>query len=233
MNTTLAKNRAIRHRVTWIREFPRTHFTQAALFVIGSAMSFFQIRNFADEYLEAVERKDSGQPTPSDETVAMVTSEIIQNTRDFIQKQLEQELKGHGLASLVGQLLETMGYRVRVSPPGPDAGIDIIAHKDELGFEPPLVKVQVKSGAGNVGHPELAALYGNVGTDEFGLLVTLSGFTNQAQNFARGKSNLRLIDGEELVDLVLEHYEHLDPRYQGLIPLARVYVPETLDEPET
>src|ERR1035441_35444 len=28
-----------------------------------------------------------------------------------------------------------MGYCTRVSPEGPDGGVDIIAHRDELGFE--------------------------------------------------------------------------------------------------
>lgn len=37
-----------------------------------------------------------------------------------------------------------MRYHIRVSPEGRDDGIDIVAHKDELGFEPPIIKVQVK-----------------------------------------------------------------------------------------
>jgi predicted Mrr-cat superfamily restriction endonuclease len=32
-------------------------------------------------------------------------------------------------------------------------GIDIVAHKDELGFEPPIIKVQVKSSEGSIGDP--------------------------------------------------------------------------------
>jgi restriction system protein len=32
-----------------------------------------------------------------------------------------------------------------------------------------------------------------------------------------------------LVDLIFEHYEELDPRYQGMIPLKRVYVPEAVE----
>ena len=40
------------------------------------------------------------------------------------------------------------------------------------------------------------------------------------------KPHLRLIDGEELVDLVLEHYEDLEPRYKSLIPLKQVYIPQ-------
>ncbi len=39
------------------------------------------------------------------------------------------------------------------------------------------------------------------------------------------KSHLRLIDGEDLVDLVLQHYDQFDARYTGIIPLRRVFVP--------
>ena len=49
---------------------------------------------------------------------------------------------------------------------------------------------------------------------------------------AFGKSNLRLIDGGALVDLVLHHYEKFDSRYKGLLPLRRVYVPEIIQEGE-
>jgi len=124
-----------------------------------------------------------------------------------------------------------MGYRTRVSPPGPDAGIDIIAHQDELGFEPPIIKVQVKSGEGSIGAPEVQALYGTLSAEtEYSLFVTLGSFTKAALNFAQGKSKLRLIDGDELVELVLQHYEELDSRYKGLFPLKRVYIPETLQQ---
>ena len=49
--------------------------------------------------------------------------------------------------------------------------------KDELGFEPPIIKVQVKSSEGSIGDPIVSALYGKVGTGEFGLLVALGTFT--------------------------------------------------------
>ena len=147
-------------------------------------------------------------------------------------KKLAQVLKGHPFAESVAHLLGAMGYRSRVSSEGPDGGVDIIAHKDEPGFEPPIIKVQVKSTEGSVGEPVVSALYGKVvAAGEYGLLVTLGTITAQARTFARGKSNLRLIDGEELVDLVLQHYEQFDSKYKGLIPLKRVYVPAPLEEP--
>jgi restriction system protein len=64
------------------------------------------------------------------------------------------------------------------------------------------------------------------------MVVTLGTFTNQADSFARNKSNLRLIDGEELVGLISQHYEQFDSKYKALLPLKRVYVPEPLEETE-
>jgi restriction system protein len=192
-------------------------------------MSLFQIKNYADEYRAVLAGGTEAEPVDQDETVAVVAEGIEENTRDFILKTLAQELKGHPFAHFVANLLKTMGYRTRVSPEGPDGGIDIVAHKDELGFEPPIIKVQVKSGdKGTVGDPTVSSLYGKVGQNEYGMIVTLSTFTTQAINFAKSKTNLRLIDGNELVDLILLHYEEFDSSYKGMLPLRRVYVPEPL-----
>jgi restriction system protein len=216
--------------VDWLKQVPRTKFSQGALHEIGSALTLFQVKNYADEFVAALHGSVPAEPIENNETVALIAEEIEQTTSDFILKQLSKELKGHPLEEFVAHLLQQMGYRTRVSPEGADGGIDIIAHKDELGFEPPIIKVQVKSSSGNIGDPETSALYGKVGQGEFGLLVALGSFTKQAQTFARNKSNLRLIDGQELVGLILQHYEKLDSKYKGLLPLKRVYVPEAIEE---
>ncbi|RCX32803.1 restriction endonuclease [Thioalbus denitrificans] len=216
----------------WLRAVPRSKFTQGALYEIGSAMSLFLVKNYADEFRLALEGRLDAPQVSKDESVAAVAKDIEETTRDFVLKRLAQEVKGHPFADFVAQLLNTMGYRTRISSAGPDGGIDIVAHKDELGFEPPIVKVQVKSSEGSIGDPVVSALYGKVGEKEFGLLVTLGTFTAQARNFAKSKSNLRLIDGEELVSLIFQHYEQFDSPYKGLLPLRRVYVPEVLDEGE-
>jgi len=218
--------------VQWLSSFPRTSFSQGALYEIGSILTIFQVKNHVQEFLQATKGKSKTVSAVDDATVKVVASEIEEATRDFVLKQLATELKGHPLADFVAELLGTMGYRSRVSPEGPDGGIDIIAHKDELGFEPPIIKVQVKSSEGTIGDPIVSALYGKVAAGEYGLLVTLGTFSPQAKMFARSKSNLRLIDGRELVDLVLQHYEAFDSRYKGLLPLKRVYVPEPLEESE-
>ena len=219
--------------VKWLKSVSRTRFTQGALYEIGSAMSLFQVKNYADEFIAALESQvQPQQSVAEDETIALVVEDIEQTTADFIHKQLAKELKGHAFADFVAHLLERMGYRTRVSKPGPDGGIDIIAHKDELGFEPPFIKVQVKSGEGNVSAPEVQALYGNIDNTQFGLFVTLGTFTNSALSFARGKGNLRLISGDELIGLILQYYDQFDSHYKGLLPLKRVYIPQILEEVE-
>ncbi|HZL29342.1 MAG TPA: restriction endonuclease [Acidobacteriaceae bacterium] len=218
-----------RRTVKWLKSVPRTQFTQGALYELGAAMSLFQVKNYPEEYRAVLSGSAVAEPVDEDETVAVIAEEIEESTRDFILKTLAQEVKGHPFSHFVANLLRTMGYRTRVSPEGPDGGIDIVAHKDELGFEPPIIKVQAKSGdKGNVGEPVVSALYGKVGQSEFGMVVTLGGFTTQAINFAKGKGNLRLISGNELVDLILSRYELLDSGYKGMLPLRRVYVPEPL-----
>jgi len=219
-----------RRTVKWLQHFPRTRFTQGALYETGSAMSFFQIKSYAEEFLAALGGQQTAPAGEPDDTVTYVSEDIEQNTRDFILKALAQELKGHGFAEFIGHLLGAMGYRTRIAPPGPDGGIDIIAHKDELGFEPPIIKVQVKSTEGSIGDPVVSQLIGKLSPTEYGLFITLGTFTNQALNTARNKSNLRLIDGDELVNLVLSHYEQFDSKYKGMLPLKRVYVPEPLEE---
>lgn len=215
--------------VTWLRAVPRTRYTQGALYELGSALSFFQIRNYVDEHVAALAGEvPVAEDTGEDETVALVVAEILQNTRDFVLSTLTRELKGHPFTHFVAHLLETMGYHTRVAPPGPDGGVDIMASRDELGFVPPIVKVQVKAGEGSIGNPVVASLYGNIGVGEFGLFVTLGSFTKQALAFARDKGNLRLIDRDELAELVLERYEQLDAKYKGMLPLQRVYIPEVV-----
>jgi restriction system protein len=218
--------------VEWLKKLPRTTFSQGALYEIGSAMSLFQVKNFADEFAAALEGKAAAAPTveEDDETVSVVADDIAQQSRDFVLKQIHQKLKGHGLAELVAHLLELMGYQTKVSPPGPDRGIDIWANKDDLWVTPPTIIVQVKSGEGDVNEATVSELSGKISDKDFGLFVSAGGFNKRAKDFASSKRNLKLIDGDELVELVYKYYPKLDAKYKGMIPLRQVYIPETLTD---
>ncbi len=229
-NPSVDANYPNQRAVQWTKQVPRTIFSQGALYEMGAGMALFQIKNYANEIFEILEGKEP-VVTDDDGTIALVADDIEEQTRDFVLKQLERNLKGLPLEEFVKHLLEKMGYKARLTRPN-EPSVDVIAHKDELGFEPPIIKVQVKSSAGTIGDRDVSALYGKVGHEEFGLLVTLGEFSTQAINFAVGKSNLRLIDGSELVNLIFEHYEDFNPRYKGIIPLKMVYIPQSFEAEE-
>lgn len=220
--------------VQWLKHIPRTNLSQGSLYEIGSALSFFQVKNYADE-IQAILKGVTVSPSDDepDPTIVDVSKGIEDSTRDFIYKKLSKELKGYPFEKFVAHLLNIIGYKTRLSTPGGDGGIDIIAHKDELGIEPPIIKVQIKSVDGNITPDKVQALYGNVEPGEYGLFITLSSFSKQAADFGRSKPNLRLIDGDELIDLVLAHYEQIDSKYKAMMPLKNIYIPTQVDEAQT
>ncbi len=216
--------------VKWLKDIPRTAFTQGALYEIGAAQSFFQVKNYADEFIAVLAGDAPIEESGEDNTVTAVAENIEEQTATFIRKRLSQELKGFPFERFIAHLLNIIGYKTRLSPQGGDGGIDIIAHKDALGIEPPIIKVQVKSNDGVITPDKVQALYGNVETGEYGLFVTLSSFSAKASAFAKSKSNLRLIDGDELIELILANYEAIDSKYKAMLPLKNVYIPTTVEE---
>jgi restriction system protein len=217
--------------VEWIKDIPRTMVSQGALYEIGSALSIFQVKNYAEEFLVAITGEKIVDDFEIDDTVTVVAENIEEQTATYIRKKLSQELKGFPFEEFVAHLLNIIGYNTRLSPQGGDGGIDIIAHKDALGIEPPIIKVQVKSNDGNIPPDKVQALYGNIGSQgEYGLFIALGAFSNNAKSFAKGKPNLRLIDGEEFISLVIKNYEKLDSKYKAMIPLKMVYIPTVVDE---
>lgn len=219
-----------RRKVQWLKHVPRLDFSQGALYEIGSALSMFQVKTYAEEFRAALEGAAplATAAAESDETVAAVAEEIEENTRDFILKRLSRDLKGLPLESFVVHLMQCMGYHARLTRKN-EPSVDVIAHKDQLGIEPPIIKIQVKSGGGTATDKDVSALYGKLSQGEYGLFITLGTFSPASRSFEQSKGNLRLIDGDEFVALILEHYERFDSQHKGFLPLRRVYVPQAVE----
>ena len=216
-------------KVKWLKHLPRTAFSQGALYELGSAMSFFLIKNYADEYLQALDKgfKPAAAMNEPDETVASTAEDIIESTRDFILKELSKKLKGYALEEFVADLLRAMGYRCTVSPQGGDSGIYITAYKDEL---PPRILVQVKSQDSDIKETTIQSLKGAMREGDYGLFVTLSNYTKNAKKYLENTPIIRGINGTELVDLILKYYDQLGDKYRKMIPLKMVYIPVPEDE---
>jgi len=206
-------------KVAWLKSVPRAIFSQGALAECKSILTVFQIKHHADEFREALSSTITGKAHAS------AAPDIEEGTRDFLRKRLSKTLKGYLFEGFVAELLRAMGYHARVTQQSGDGGVDVIAHRDELEIEPPIIKVQVKSSGGTTGDPEVSALYGKVDSNEVGLFVTLGTFSEQAKKFANSKQNLRLVNGEEMLELIMRHYDDFDVQYKSLIPLKRVFIP--------
>jgi len=193
-----------RRKVKWLKSFPRTDFSQGALYEVGSALTFFQVKNYADEYLAALEGKKASLDTSIDESIGATADEIQEITKDFILKELSKRLKGYDFENFVANLLNAMGYRTKISKQGGDSGIDIVAYKDEF---PPRICVQVKSIDSDIKEATIQSLRGAMSEGDYGVFVTLSDYTPNAKAYLEQHPIIRGLNGSEVVDLVLRYYD--------------------------
>jgi restriction system protein len=217
-----------RRAVHWKVRQPRAQFTQAALYEIGSAITLFQVSNNSDEFLAALDGKAFRAADIDEATAAEIAVQADESVEDFVIKRLKNGISAEQFEQFVAELLRSMDYHVRVSRYAGDGGVDIIAHRDELGFEPPIIKVQCKQMLTTIGGPTVQQLLGAIQPNEHALFVTLGDYSADAVRIERGKSNLRLISGSDLVQMILNNYEKFDPRFKALLPLKRSYVPSGL-----
>lgn len=219
--------------VAWLGHFPRSDFTQSALYEIGSFITLFLVKTHAAEFLSRVDptvgtgRTEGHDTSPDDDSVSStVTRQAEETAEDFVIKRIHNGLSGHEFEHFIAHLLECMGYTVRVTQKSSDGGVDVIAHNDKLGFEPPIIKVQCKRTTNQISETQVRELLGTLVEGEYGLFVTLGAFDRKVRQSERNLSKLRLIDGEQLFELIVKHYGDLLPRYRTLIPLRQIYVPD-------
>jgi restriction system protein len=141
-------------------------------------------------------------------------------------EQYVQAINPYDLQKLVAALLRAMGYHVSwIAPPGPDKGIDILAHNEPLGTSTPRIKVQVKRRADKISVDGLRSFMAMLGEQDVGIFVSTGGFTSDAESEARTKETrkLTLVNLEKLVELWVEHYDKVSESDKLLLPLKPVY----------
>lgn len=227
-----------RHRMEWKKVgLPRSVFSQSALYEIGSAITVFRVRNHADEFLTALGSTDASVDAVAESvsrTASAIEDEeadstprasrIDRHTRDFVLETLHKSLSHREFEEFTADLLRALGYQARVTQYSQDGGVDVIAHRDPLGVEPPQIKVQCKHLTGSISAPDVQRLVGAQGHGDLALFVTLGTYTKDAVAIERARSGLRLLSGEDVVSLVLENYAKLSERWRQVVPLTSVLV---------
>jgi restriction system protein len=179
---------AHQRKVEWIGEpIPRSSISQDLLYTFGAFLTVFRAeRNDAENRVRALleGKKLSLTSLPSNEGTEEAEDQVNLEAiaTDQIRKLISQKFAGHSLSNLVGEILRAQGYKVQISPEGPDGGVDVLAGSGKSGFEAPRIAVQVKSGAVVVDSPTVHQLQGTMKNFEatHGLIVSWGGFTSAA-----------------------------------------------------
>ena len=126
---------------------------------------------------------------------------------------------------MVAALLRAMGYHTPfIAPKGKDGGVDIIAYVDPLGAQTPRIKVQVKHKPDtSIGASDVRALLGVLRQGDIALFVTSGTFSPDAKNTStNSREFIRLIDGDEFIEMWQEYYDKMSDEDKNLLPLKRI-----------
>jgi len=181
-----------------------------------------------DEWRRLNPKEESTDKEPTDETAekdnSMNLDLLESDARDGIKRYIVSK-SPYEFQDLVAALLRAMGYHTPfVAPKGKDGGIDIIAYLDPLGAQTPRIKVQVKHKPETaIGASEVRALSGVLKTGDIALFVTSGTYSADARNAATGSEKfLRLIDGDEFIEMWQEYYDKMSDEDKNMLPLKRI-----------
>lgn len=114
-------------------------------------------------------------------------------------------MTGYEFEDYISKILRKIGFTVTQTGYSHDGGIDLLAVYEKPFFSGRYI-IQCKNYSGLVGQPEVRDLYGVVMSENAnkGILITPSGYTEQAYDFARGK-NIELVNGDILSRIINEY----------------------------
>ena len=173
-------------------------------------------------------REDKHDEEPTDENAErdraeelnLLESDAREGIRQFLISKSPYEFQ-----DMVAVLLRAMGYHTPfIAPKGKDGGIDIIAYLDPLGAQTPRIKVQVKHKPDTaIGASEVRALSGILKAGDIALFVTSGTYSADARNAASGNDKfIRLIDGNDFIDMWQEYYDKMTDDDKNMLPLKRI-----------
>lgn len=215
-------------RVKWLGTVSRDKLSQSSKNTLGSVLTLFALNQDVVEELERIlsgKEPEITQDDNSGEEFVIIKEQAESQSHEYIKDKL-QSLTPDEMEELAAEVLKAMGFKAKVSPKGPDRGVDVIASPDGLGLTSPRIKVEVKHRSGAIGSQPIRSFIGALRDGDSGLFLSTGGFTREARYEAeRANIPVTLIDIDDLADLVVTHYDNFDLDGRALIPLVRLYWP--------
>lgn len=217
--------------VRWQGRVDRDALKQSTKNSLGSVLTLFSV---SDDVVAEMRAALSGKPRKVDTqdealeesgSFELLKDEVVGKSHELIKDKLASLLPEE-MEEMVAAILRAMGYKAKVSPKGPDRGVDVIASPDGLGLTQPRIKAEVKHRDGAMGAPAIRGFIGTLREGDSGLFISSGGFTKEARYEAeRCTFPLTLVDMDDLSDLIVAHYENFDLEGRALLPLIRVFWP--------
>ena len=182
------------------------------------------------EWRASKERAIEPQTTAIEETEDPVKEAIIEleNLEEQANNGIRDYIRGknpYEFQDMVAALLKAMGYYIQsVAPKGKDGGVDVVAFVDPLGAQTPRIKVQVKHRPDAViGASDIRALLGILRSGDIALFVTSGTYSPDAKNTAASSREfIRLIDGDEFIEMWQNYYDKMSDDDKNMLPLKRI-----------
>lgn len=169
--------------------------------------------NFADKLNDAQTQNSSldDSRTP-DEIIEETFKELNNQLAHELLDKIKSEISPYDFEQFVVDLFHKIGYgEGHVTPKTRDKGIDGILMEDSLGLD--LIYIQAKKigqeDDSKISRPEIQKFIGAIAVQggNKGIFVTTAKFSNDARACASEQKmqRIKLIDGEELVELMIKH----------------------------
>ena len=177
---------------------------------------------------KARDMEDSRDEEPTDNTAeadnSMNLDLLESGAREGIKRYIVSK-SPYEFQDMVAALLRAMDYHTPfIAPKGKDGGIDIIAYLDPLGARTPRIKVQVKHKPDTtIAASDIRALSGVLKAGDIALFVTSGTYSADARNAASSSEKfLRLIDGDDFIDMWQKYYDKMTDEDKNMLPLKRI-----------
>ena len=187
------------------------------------------LRNANAAYRKWKKENDSENDDPEEVEPSEKENIInIEQLEEQANEGIREYIKGknpYEFQDMVAALFRAMGYYTPfVAPKGPDGGVDVIAYIDALGAKTPRIKVQVKhKPEDSVPAKDIRSLLGILRDGDIALFVTSGTFSQQARNEAlTSKTYIKLIDGEEFIQMWQDNYNKMTDESKKLLPLKYI-----------
>jgi len=222
--------------VKWTHRISRDVLKPSSRNSLGSTLTLFAVNEeVLEDLLHAVSQQTAGgnesgtpevPPSDTSEQFEFIKEETEEKAFELVKDKIAA-LSEKDLPRLVAAVLRAMGLKTKVSPPGSDRGVDVLASPDGLGLLEPRIKVEVKHRKQTqMGSKEIRGFLGGFRQGDRGLYVSTGGFSKDARYEAdRAQYPLTLADLDDLTQMVLDNYDRFDSEGRSLINLVRIYWP--------